>query len=152
MHLPTVVQEMAVLTVISNFDRSPMRLPPNDRITVLRGAESARVMAEMQRAHIFVNVARFETYGVVFHEAMSQGLACLAPDWEVQRELFDDGRAGLNLPCDAKAIESALERLIEDEEFRYKLGVAAWDRFQRRYAPAIVAAKYAELFRSVLRR
>jgi glycosyltransferase involved in cell wall biosynthesis len=150
--LPVSIQNRAQLTVISNFDRCNVDIPKNDRITVLRGASSQVVMEEMRRAHIFVNVARFESYGVVFLEAMSQGAAILGPDWEVQRELLNYGEAGLNLRCDAAGIKNALETLIGDEEYRYKLGVNAWHRFQQEYTPAIVARKYAELFQFAVER
>ena len=147
--LPQPVLAQAQLTVISNFVPPAVPVPGHTKIKVLRGVDSARVLQEMSQAHIFVNVARFESYGLVFHEAMSQGLACLAPDWEVQRELFDYGAAGTLLSPDAHAIGTALEGLITDPQRRYDLGVAAWQRYQERYAPAIVAKKYAKLFRVV---
>lgn len=148
--LPARVLERAELIIISNFDRSPMHVPAHPRIRVLRGLGSADVLTEMGRAHVLVNVAHFESYGVVFLEAMAQGLACIAPNWEVQRELFDDGRAGMNVACETGAVRTALERLILDEEFRFAMAEAAWMRFQERYTPAIVAAKYADLFGSVV--
>jgi glycosyltransferase involved in cell wall biosynthesis len=146
--LPKALQQRCLLTVVSHFDRSNIAIPTHDQIRVVKGMPSAAVMEEMRRAHIFVNVARLETYGVVFHEAMAQGVACLAPRWEVQRELFDDGRAGLNLACEADAIRHALEMLITDEEYRYQLAVAGWKRFKQRYAAEVVAGRYAALFRS----
>jgi len=150
LQLPASVRNRSVLTVISNFDRSRIHIPKCDQITVIHGAPPQEVMAQMKQAHIFVNVARFESYGVVFHEAMSQGAACLAPSWEVQRELFDCGRAGLNLPCDTVAIRNALEKLIEDEGYRFSIALAGWTRFQEKYAPSVVAARYAALFRSLV--
>ncbi len=143
------LQKRAELTVISNFVPPAVALPVHRRITILRGADNARVMQEMARSHIFVNVARFESYGLVFHEAMSQGLACLAPNWEVQRELFDNGAAGRLLSPRADAIRLALEELIPDPQQRFRLGTAAWLRFRRRYAPEIVARQYAKLFHSL---
>jgi len=147
--LPADVQKRAILTVVSNFDRSSLHLPQHERVTFVRGFNRAQVMPEMRRSHIYVNVARFESYGLVFHEAMSQGLACLGPAWEVQRELFDDGKAGVNLPCDVAAIRIALEDLIVDSAKRYSLGTAAWQRYMSRYTPAVVAGQFAALFHSV---
>ncbi len=147
--LPEATRKITELTVITNFVGPTVVVPQHPRITILRGANSKLVMQEMSRSHIFVNAARFESYGLVFHEAMSQGLACLAPHWEVQRELFDDGRAGRLMTCDARAIQSALEELIDQSEKRYEIGVAAWKRFKERYAPAVVARRYAELFQVV---
>ena len=149
--LPTSLRNQATLTIVSNLDRSKIHVPAGDHITLLQGADTNRVLAEMRQSHIFINVARFESYGLVFHEAMSQGLACLAPDWEVQRELFDDGRAGKLLPPTAEAIRTALEDLIPNAAARHTLGKAAWTRFRERYAPAIVAKQYADFFRHAAR-
>ena len=148
--LPQSVQSRAHLTIISNFDRSPIPVPDHPRMTVLRGAPGDVVLHHMRQSHIFVNVAHFESYGVVFMEAMAQGMACLGPAWEVQREFFDEGRAGVNLRCDPTDIRIALERLIEDEEERSRLGRAAWLRFQQRYAPDKSAKAYRELFYQAL--
>jgi glycosyltransferase involved in cell wall biosynthesis len=148
--LSPMLLSRARLTVISNFDRSPLRVPSHPQLDVIRGAGPKIVMEKMRQAHIFVNVAHFESYGVVFHEAMSQGAACLAPRWEVQRELFDNGRAGMNLKCESEAIRLALEALIDDETLRLQLGYAAWQRFQARYAPDVVARRYAQLFYAAL--
>ncbi len=144
--LPAPVLARAHLTVISNFDRSPITVPTHPRIEVLRGATGDVVLQHMRQAHIFVNVAHFESLGVVFQEAMSQGMACLGPDWEVQRELLDHGNAGLNLRCDPTAIRIALEQLIEDEPTRTRIARNAWQRFQTHYAPEHAAAAYRDLF------
>jgi len=145
--LPDSLKSMTTLTVISNFHRSPIRLPHHPQISVVRDANPSQVLEEMKRSHIFLNPARFESYGLVFHEAMSQGLACIAPDWEVQRELFDEGRAGMLVAPEPKAIQRAIEALIGDQNLRFKLGEAAWERFGTHYHPAIVARRYAEIFR-----
>jgi len=145
--LPAAVRERAELTIISNFEHGKVVEPQSERIRVIHSASRDEVLAEMKRSHLFVNVARFESYGLVFHEAMSQGLACLAPDWEVQRELFADGAAGMLLTPDAESIREALAELIGDDAKRYALALAGWERFRERYAPEVVARRYAELFR-----
>ena len=147
LQLPPHTQERARLTVVSNFDRSSMTLPKHASIHYVRGMSHHEVIAEMERSHILVNVARLESYGLVFVEAMAQGMVCLGPRWEVQRELLDDGRAGLNLPCTSDAIGEALERLGTNADLRYKLAAAALERFKRRYSPEVVARQYADLFR-----
>jgi len=94
-------------------------------------------------------VAHHESWGMIFLEAMSQGVLCLGPDWETQRELFDNGHAGMNVPCKVDLVRGAMLRAIEDEDYRLALASAGWRRFNQRYAPAVVASKYADLFRAV---
>jgi glycosyltransferase involved in cell wall biosynthesis len=149
MLLPERLRKRSSLTIVSNFDRGKVSLPASDRIRVIRGASPMVVAEEMRRAHVLVNAAHFESYGFVFVEAMAQGLACVAPPWEVQRELFDGGRAGVLTPCDVHAVGEAIERLIEDDLYRLHLALAGWQRFQERYAPEVVGRRYAEMFRAV---
>ena len=59
-----------------------------------------QVLALMRDSHVLVNVSHIESFGMVFLEGMSQGMLCLGPDWEVQREIFDEGRAGMNMRCE----------------------------------------------------
>jgi glycosyltransferase involved in cell wall biosynthesis len=146
--LPNSARRHAHLTIISNFDDRKFAIPTDETITVLHGVPHSAVLAQMRRAHVLINVARFESYGFIFPEAMSQGVACIGPDWEVQRELLDEGRAGTNVACDVTALSAALLQLIEDDTRRYALASAALARFQQRYAPAIVARQYTEMFRA----
>lgn len=150
--LPAPVLQRAQLTIISNFDRSPINVPTHPRIQVLHGATSHVVLQHMRESHVFVNVAHSESYGVVFHEAMSQGMVCVGPRWEVQREFFNGGTAGLNLRCDPTEIRIALEQLIEDEALRSRIAYAAWKRFQDVYAPEHAAAGYHKLFSHAMQR
>jgi glycosyltransferase involved in cell wall biosynthesis len=117
---------------------------------VRHGLTPAEVMKLMQASHILVNVSHSESYGMVFLEAMSQGTMCIAPRWEVQREIFDGGRAGMTVRCDPESVRQALLRAIDDEDHRLELATAAWHRFGENYTPAVVAHKYGELFRAVV--
>jgi len=147
LQLPDPIRHHSHLTVISNFDDRRFAIPNNECITVLHGASHIEVMKQMRRAHVLVNVARFESYGFIFPEAMSQGVACIGPQWEVQRELLDNGRAGMNVPCDVAQLQVALEQLIEDDALRLTLASAGHTRFQQKFSPAVVAVQYAEMFR-----
>ncbi len=59
----------------------------------------------------------FESYGWVYLEAMSQGTIPILPDWEVQREIADYGRAGMITTGRAEDVASKLEQLCDDGEF-----------------------------------
>ncbi len=145
--LPELIRRQAHLTIVSRFDGAKIDLSSLEGVTVLGGIAQEAVVALMRKAHILVNVARFESYGFIFPEAMSQGVVCVGPDWEVQRELLDEGNAGVNLPCEIGAIRDALVRLVEDEGYRIRLAVAGWTRFKEQLAPEVVARQYAEMFR-----
>jgi glycosyltransferase involved in cell wall biosynthesis len=147
--LPEPVRRFTSFTIVSHFDRGDVVIPSDQSITVHRGLPQAEVIKLMCTSNVLLNVSHFESYGMIFLEAMSQGMLCLGPDWEVQRELFDNGRAGINVRCEVSLVRSAMLRAIEDEEYRIALASAGWRRFNERYAPAVVASKYASLFRAV---
>jgi glycosyltransferase involved in cell wall biosynthesis len=153
MSLPESVRQSTLLTIVSHFDRafdgSRVVLPDDARITVHCGLPAAEVLELMRRSHVLLNVSHCESYGMTFLEAMSQGTLCIGPDWEVQRELFDGGRAGINVRCDTSLLREVMLRAIEDEEHRLALASAGWRRFNELYAPSVVAEQYADLFRSV---
>jgi glycosyltransferase involved in cell wall biosynthesis len=156
MSLPENVRKLTQFNIVSHFDRGfygkRVTLPNDPHIKVHRGLPQAEVLDLMRVSHVLLNISHFESWGMTFLEAMSQGTLCVGPDWETQRELFDGGRAGINVQCETGLVREAMLRAIEDEEHRLALASAGWQRFNERYAPAVVAERYADLFRSVAAR
>ena len=91
---------------------------------------------EYRDASIFVLSSRYEGFGLVLIEAMSQGCACIACDYKGrQSEIITDGKTGIVCQTDNKAdLEDKLEHLILDDDLRSML---------QRNAPA-ASSKYAE--------
>lgn len=83
-----------------------------------------------QEAAIFVLSSRYEGWGVVLTEAMSQGCACVACDFNGrQAEILTNEKEGLLCrPNDVAELESAITRLISDEPLRIRLGEKAMER------------------------
>ena len=73
-----------------------------------------------QDASIFVLSSRYEGFGLVLIEAMSQGCACVACDYKGrQREIIQDDSQGLYCePDDVEALANSIKRIIDDEEYR----------------------------------
>jgi len=80
-----------------------------------------------QRASIFVLSSRYEGFGLVLIEAMSQGCACVACDYKGrQSEIVTNGVDGVTCePDNVDALASAIKALIADDEFRTELQVNA---------------------------
>lgn len=72
------------------------------------------------RSSIFVLSSRYEGFGMVLTEAMSQGCACIACDFKGrQREIIENDSQGIICPNgDVKTIADAIERMITDESYR----------------------------------
>lgn len=73
-----------------------------------------------QEASIFVLSSRYEGFGLVLIEAMSQGCACVACDYKGrQREIIQDESQGLLCePDDVDVLAQALEKMILDKNLR----------------------------------
>lgn len=76
-----------------------------------------------ERASVFVLSSRYEGFGLVLIEAMSQGCACVACDYKGrQAEILEDGTDGLLCSVDCvEELTGAIERVIENEELRSSL-------------------------------
>ena len=76
-----------------------------------------------QRASIFVLSSRYEGFGMVLIEAMSQGCAPIACDYKGrQREIITNDDEGLICPVeDVETLSKAMSRVMEDDVLRGKL-------------------------------
>lgn len=96
------------------------------------------IKEEYNAADIFVLSSRYEGFGLVLIEAMSQGCACIACDYNGrQSEIITDNETGLicevgNQPM----LEKKLKSLLENAELRERLqhnSIRALDRYKVDY-------------------
>lgn len=75
---------------------------------------------EYKNAEVFVLSSRFEGFGLVLIEAMSQRCACIACDYLTrQRDIVTDGVDGLICPVnDVESLAEKIDRVLSDEELR----------------------------------
>ena len=145
--LPGAVRSRAKLLVVSRLTDGQMTVPQEPGIEIHRGLPHSDVIKAMRAAHILAVPSRFESYGLVYLEAMSQGTVPIAPDWEVQREILDGGAAGsLVEPGSARALRLSLEHLIEHHDDRARLAESSYGRFTSTYAPGHVARRFLTMF------
>ena len=83
-----------------------------------------------QKASIFVLSSRYEGFGMVLTEAMSQGCACIACDYKGrQSEIITKENEGITIPVDdIDAIATAINKLTHDDILRNKLQIGAIER------------------------
>jgi len=103
-------------------------------------------------ADCFVLPSRREGLSNALLEAMAAGLPCIANDIPPNREVLDDGNAGVLVPVgNCSALASAMRRMIDDHESASLMSCAAAERVRRCYSIAAVASRYARLYDSVAR-
>jgi glycosyltransferase involved in cell wall biosynthesis len=102
-------------------------------------------------ADCFVLPSRREGLSNALLEAMAAGLPCIANDIPPNREVLDDGQAGVLVPvenCDA--LEGAMSDMVEDDGMARRFALNARERAEQCYSIKSVAARYVNLYESLL--
>jgi len=117
---------------------------------VFAGRLTGRALSEFYAsADVFVFPSLTETFGNVVLEAMSSGLAVIAPDSGATTEFATRENA---LQFDARApaaLAASVERLVLDEPLRLRLAAAALAEARRRTWDAVFDGLVAD-YRDVL--
>ncbi len=108
---------------------------------------------ELRRADVVVHSAvRPEPFGLVVVEAMLAGRAVVAAAVGGPAEIVEDGVTGLlTPPGNADSLARAIERLLDDDALRARLGRAACDAARERFSPRGMASRFEDLYASLVR-
>lgn len=114
-------------------------------------------LSEAWRAFAAVDVAvlpsQHEGFPNSVIEAMAAGLPVVATAVGGIPDAITDGVSGILIPRDsASALREALERLVEDSEFRVRAGTAAFADAQKRYGAGSVIDRLEQVYATVLAR
>lgn len=135
------------LDIVSDFSDGRFPIAPDLPVYTPGAMGRAQTQLMFQRAHIYAMPSALESYGIAFIEAMAQGCVVLAPDRMPQREIIDEGRAGIPIDTTSpEAIAAALIRLVDDPALRIDLGLSALRRYRAEYH----FDKVGELYRRAL--
>jgi asparagine synthase (glutamine-hydrolysing) len=75
-----------------------------------------------------------EGFGLVYAEAMAAGLPCVASNCDAAGEVVLDGETGLLVdPSDHDALAGSLLKLLQDDEYRQRLGSQGRKRFEEHF-------------------
>lgn len=120
-----------------------------DRLKILPYTDD--IASAYRKASIFILSSRYEGFGLVLTEAMSQGCACIAADYKGrQAEIITDGINGLLCPTESSdAISEQLERLIVDERLKLSLQEKGIER-SKEYLVEGYAEKWEKLLEHLL--
>ena len=103
-------------------------------------------------ADCFVLPSRREGLSNALLEAMAAGLPCIANDIPPNREVLDDGKAGLLTPVgDCNALENAMRKMIEGSGIAEHYARMARERVEQCYTISAVAESYLKLYRKLCR-
>lgn len=101
----------------------------------------------LQWADCFVLPSRYEGLSNALLEAMAHGLPCIANDIPQNREVLDDGKAGILVPVgDEDGLFHEMLRVATEAGVTEAVGKSALRRVEERYSIAAVADQYIELY------
>jgi glycosyltransferase involved in cell wall biosynthesis len=163
-----------VPTLVRAFDRLATRHPDMELAIVGAGDqfEETRQLAEtcaareriflpgfdrpekwLAWADCFVLPSRREGLSNALLEAMAAGLPCIANDIPPNREVLDNGKAGVLVPVEnSNALEAAMRNMVEDDRMARHFALKAKERAEQCYSIKSVAARYLNLYESLLAR
>lgn len=137
------------LTMIGLHRQELDRLPPAalKRIDSYHRVDDDTLHAALAAAHIVVAPSRYESFGLVYQEAMTFGRPIAACGEDPSAQLFVGGSGAglLAQDCTAAALGAILRRMLRDGELRQALSAAARvaaGRFTRAGLAAETVAAY----------
>lgn len=138
------------LIVVGNIkDKSQESIKGIDFVNYFQFSPKEKVREYFNQADIFVMPSIHETFGLVYIEAMSQGLPVIYTKGQGFDGYFNEGQVGFHVPCfDAQAIAESIIKIKENytsmSEFCINaVGGFSWDK---------KAIEYKEIYQNILER
>lgn len=134
-----------------NLARLSESLGISDRVKLLGNQTREGVARAMKRCAVFALPSSYEALGCVYLEAMSSAKAVIGCEGQGIDEIVEHGSNGLLVkPGVLSQLSDALGMLLQNEEFRHRIGSAARDTILRRHTLAHQASQLLELYRGCL--
>lgn len=122
-----------------------------ERVRFAGVVDEGALAAHYRHTDLFVAPSRYESFGLIFVEAMAQGLPVVALRAPGAADLIEDGVTGrLTPPEDAAGLAAALTALALDPAGRKRLGTAARQAVESRYSLPVLAAASAACYRATI--
>ena len=118
-----------------------------DRIHFVGKKYKNEIIEIMHNSNAFVLASRAETFGVVYIEALSQGLPVIATSCGGPEEFVND-KNGILIPTDnVKVLKEALETMLEKMDTYDKCFIA--EECKRKFSPQVIGKKVSDILGGV---
>lgn len=99
-----------------------------------------------QRASVFAMPSRAEGFGIVYLEAMANGLPCIASNQGAAAEIVIDGQTGLLVnPADTVGLAASVVQLLKDQERCHRFGRNGFQRLKETFSREKFENRVAQL-------
>lgn len=155
-HLPASCADVALVVIGDGEQASVYRAQVErdgvaSRVRFLGQLEHAETLAVIHASQVLLMPSRREGFGLVAIEAGAGGVAVIASDLPVFRELFGPEMCGVLVPPDdAQALARAAASLLKDESLRVRLGAALRARVEREFRAECCLEQYRGWYRAVI--
>jgi glycosyltransferase involved in cell wall biosynthesis len=138
-------------TRASRFRALHANAPFLDRVIFAGKVSDGELERHLSQCDIFVAPSHYESFGLVFLEAMMFGKPVIGCRAGGMPEVIDEGVTGLLAePGDAKTLRAALSELLANRHKRESLGKAGRERFLQHYTREALAERTLAFYRPVL--
>jgi phosphatidylinositol alpha-1,6-mannosyltransferase len=153
--LPSIVRELPHVRLVvagdgddrARIERRARDLGVASHVAFTGYVDPGRLRSLYRRAAVFAMPSQGEGFGLVYLEAMREGIPCVAARGSAAEEILVDGETGLLVdPTSPEAVAHALLRLLGERELRRRLGAAG----KARYETVFSAARFREHLDAIL--
>jgi glycogen synthase len=124
-----------------------------ERVIFTGEVSDTQLEQQLQACDIFVAPSRYESFGLVFLEAMMFAKPVVGCRAGGMNEVIEDGLTGLLAePGDVPSLASAIGTLLADAEMRIKLGKAGRERYQQLYTREALINRTLKFYKETLSR
>ena len=133
------------------LERLVTRFQLENEVSFLGLLTREEVLQQIRQSDIFAMPSWQEGFGMVYVEAMSQGLPIIACAGEGIEDVVTDGENGyLVKPRDHLELKERLAQLMNDADLRREIGENARDRVNRNFTLSKTVRRLRDLYQSVV--
>jgi glycogen synthase len=137
----------------AEYVRQELPRKVQDRITLLGRLPDAEVDHWLQQADLFVAPSRYESFGLVFIEAMRWGTPVVGTTAGGIPEIIEDGVTGrLVSPSNPSQLAQAITALLRDDAGRHRLGEAGRHHVEQHFSTESMAKNVDTLYEQTIDR
>ena len=140
-------------TLRDRFERHHRDAPWRARVQFCGMVSELELAEHYRRCDLFVAPSLYESFGLIFHEAMQYAKAVVGCATGGVPEVVADGEEGLLVPPgDRAALATALARLMGDAAERARMGGRGYDRVRNRQNATTMASALERVYGDLLDR
>ncbi|KKH99305.1 glycosyltransferase [Methanosarcina sp. 1.H.T.1A.1] len=138
-------------TILDNLKKQVNKLKLEDNFVFTGSLSKSQIIEYYQNATIFVLPSYREGFPTSLMEAMSCGIPSIATNVEGSFELIKESENGLLVPPkNPEKLAESIIYLLENEEFRYRIGHSARDHIVKNYDWETITDGFEKLYDQLL--